>query len=502
MPPDEPRVRTTAGNNAGSYEDGLSVFRGIPFAAAPFGEHRFATPAPVARWAGPRPAKEFSAPPPQSFRMGPPQAAPSDPEPDCLTVNVWTPDLSANLPVLVWIYGGGYLAGQAGMPTYDGAHLAHEGVVVVSFNHRVGVEGFAYFPDAPANRGLLDQVAALEWVQENIAGFGGDPASVTVFGQSAGAGSIAALLSMPRANGLFSRAVLQSVPGTYFTPAFGLDATTRIGTLLGAEPSAKAFSAFTSTECAEATLAFLPTMPDLVAEWGRIAKTITPFSPIVDGDVLPVDPWQALADGASRDVDLLAGWTHDEYRIFHHMDQTLYRAADDEATYYLDLMGPNADAPTSYREAYPDKTPGELIEVVFTDWLFRMATLRLAEHHAAAGGRTFVYELALKAPAENGALGAHHGFDAPLVFGNLDNDMARRSLGDGAASDAVKRVSSEMGTAWLGFAASGDPGWPAFALPQSTAKVFDETTATVDGIEAASSAIWRDYRYRADDLIS
>jgi para-nitrobenzyl esterase len=502
MPLDEPRVRTTAGNNAGTFEDGLSVFRGIPFAKAPFGEHRFAAPVPVDRWAGPRPAKEFSAPPPQAFRMGPPQAAPSDPEPDCLTVNVWSPDDAANLPVLVWIYGGGYLAGQASMPSYDGAHLAHEGVVVVTFNHRVGVEGFAYLTDAPANRGLLDQVLALQWVQDNIAGFGGDPGNVTVFGQSAGAGSIAALLAMPSARGLFARAVLQSVPGTYFTPAFGLDATSRIAARLGAEPSAKSLSGFSSTECAEATIAFLPTMTDLVSTWGRIAHTITPFSPIVDGEILPTDPWQALADGASRDVDLIAGWTHDEYRIFHHMDQTLYRAADDEATYFLGLMGPNADAPDAYREAFPDKTPGELVEVVFTDWLFRMATLRLAEHHATAGGRTFVYEFSLAAPAEDGAYGAHHGFDAPLVFGNLDNDMVRRSLGDAPASDAVRRVSAEMGRAWVAFATSGDPGWPAFSLPGSTARVFDVTSATVDGIEAASTAIWRDYHYTVDDLIA
>ncbi|MFD0525753.1 carboxylesterase family protein [Paractinoplanes durhamensis] len=200
-------VRTAAGAVRGLVEDGVAVFRGIPFAEAP----RFAAPGPVTPWDGVRAASSFGPPPPQTG-----VAVTGD---DWLTVNVWSPDPGARLPVMVWVYGGGYTIGMSGSPEYDGGRLARDGsVVVVTFNYRVGAEGFALIEGAPANRGLLDQVAALAWVRDNIAAFGGDPGQVTVFGVSAGGGSIAALLAMPRAAGLFRRAIVQSMPGTFFSP--------------------------------------------------------------------------------------------------------------------------------------------------------------------------------------------------------------------------------------------------------------------------------------------
>ena len=219
-----PRVRTTAGTVQGRHEDGLAVFRGIPFARPPVGALRFQAPQPAEPWAGTRDASEFGAPPPQpQGRMvsAPPGAG--DPD-DWLTVNVWSPSPgAARLPVLVWIYGGAYVAGASSAPGYDGSALARRGVVVVSFNYRLGMEGWAQLTGAPANRGLLDQVAALRWVQDNIAAFGGDPGQVTVFGESAGGGSVASLLAMDTAAGLFQRAILQSVPGTFFSAELAAD---------------------------------------------------------------------------------------------------------------------------------------------------------------------------------------------------------------------------------------------------------------------------------------
>jgi para-nitrobenzyl esterase len=237
--PAEPEARTAAGRVRGRAEGGLAVFRGMPFAQPPTGPARFAAPRPPAAWDGVREAFSFGSPPPQSSSYGP---APRPADDDWLTVNVWTrdPDPAARRPVLVWIYGGAFKVGSADAPGYDGARLAREGeLVLVTFNYRTGVEGFAHLQGAPANRGLLDQVAALEWVRENIAAFGGDPDRVTVFGQSAGAASVAALLAMPRAAGLFGQAIAQSVPGICHSAPLAAD----IGQAIAAELGLRATTA-------------------------------------------------------------------------------------------------------------------------------------------------------------------------------------------------------------------------------------------------------------------
>lgn len=232
-----PMVGLTTGIVRGRLEDDVAVFRGMPFARSPVGALRLAAPAPVPAWDGVRDALAFGPPPPQSRVMGAPDAR--DGDDDWLTVNVWSPDLgSARLPVMVWIHGGGYVYGWSGDPLFDGATLTRDGVVVVTFNYRLSAEGFGHVDGAPANRGLLDQVALLRWVQDNIAAFGGDPGRVTVFGESAGAGCIAALMTMPRASGLFHRAIAQSVPGLCFAPALATDIAAAVAGVVGVQPSA------------------------------------------------------------------------------------------------------------------------------------------------------------------------------------------------------------------------------------------------------------------------
>ena len=205
-------VRTQHGEVRGSVADGVNTFKGIPYAAPPFGANRLLPPQPVEPWSGVRDALAYGAKPPQLPYPPPwdvliPERGPLGE--DCLNLNIWTPDPgSAGLPVMVWIPGGMFEAGSGA--SYDGSGFAREGVVCVTMNYRVGAEGFLYLGDGNSNLGLLDQLAALEWVRENIAAFGGDPGNVTVFGQSAGAMSIGTLLSMPRAEGLFRRAILQS----------------------------------------------------------------------------------------------------------------------------------------------------------------------------------------------------------------------------------------------------------------------------------------------------
>lgn len=278
----EPVARTAAGAVRGSREDGLTVFRGIPYAEPPVGEARFQAPRPVGAWEGTRDAYAFGPPPPQETSFmgltGRLEAPTGD---DWLTVNVWTPEVDpapfALRPVMVWIHGGAYKLGHSGSPGYDAQHIARAGdLVVVTLNYRLGVEGFARIEGAPANRGLLDQVAALEWVRDNIAAFGGDPGQVTVFGESAGAGSVAALLAMPSARGLFRRAIAQSVPGTYFSDELARDMAVAMAAEVGLRPTAADLSTVDPRELPSAGAALGAKMMTYADRWGQAAPTLTP----------------------------------------------------------------------------------------------------------------------------------------------------------------------------------------------------------------------------------
>ena len=331
---------------------------------------------------------------------GTPDAAeqPEDTTGEWLTVNVWTPDTEARtLPVMVWIHGGAYLFG-AGGPGYDGTPFASAGVVFVSCNYRLGMEGFAQIAGAPANRGLLDAVAALRWVRDNIERFGGDPGNVTVFGESAGAGVISALLAMDDAKGLFKRAIAQSVPGTFFSSELAGRITEAIAATAGLPADYEALSEADPMRLVAAQMNVTGRMTEFL-DWGAVRITDTPFSPVVDGEVLTRTPWRALVSGAARDVELLTGHNRDEYRLFIAMKGRLGHISEDEANTVLDYFAPAPDGPAGYRKAYPNADAGGLFEVAFSDWLFRMPTLHLAQAHAMSGGTTYLYELAAQAPA-------------------------------------------------------------------------------------------------------
>jgi para-nitrobenzyl esterase len=494
-----PQTATAAGAVRGRREGGLAVFRGIPYAQPPVGEARFAAPRPADRWDGVREAFAFGPPPPQEAAFG--AGAPAGPLPagdDWLTVNVWTPeaDPAVRRPVMVWIYGGAYKLGSADDPAYDAGRLARDGdLVVVTLNYRVGIEGFASIEGAPANRGLLDQVAALEWVQENIAAFGGDPDRVTVFGESAGAGSIAALLAMPRARGLFRRAIMQSVPGTYFSAALATDIGEALAGELGLRPTVADLSGVDPRKLPEAGAALTGRMREYAHRWGQVAFTPTPFSPVVDGDVLTATPWEALAGGAARDVELIAGHNRDEYRLFLLMGGLLGRVDDAMAAQALALFGPAPDAGQDYRAAYPDASAEHLFELVQSDWLFRMPTLHLAEAQLAGGGRAHLYELTWPAPADGGALGACHGLDVPLTFGVYGGLGAL--LTGPEPSDGTEALSARFRSAWTSFATTGDPGWPAYDAERRLAQVLDTEPAVAAYPEEASRRLWERHTFAA-----
>ncbi|MES5819915.1 carboxylesterase family protein [Streptomyces sp. RG80] len=499
-----PEAATAAGTVQGRREGGLSVFRGIPYAQPPVGEDRFAAPRPVDRWDGVREAFAFGPPPPQE-PMGPEAPGGFSAGDDWLTVNVWTPDAdpAARRPVMVWIYGGAYKFGSSDDRAYDGSRLSGEGgLVVVSLNYRVGIEGFLNIEGAPANRGLLDQVAALEWVRENIAAFGGDPDQVTVFGESAGAGSIAALMVMPRARGLFRRAIAQSVPGTYFSDALATDIAQALAAEIGLRPTVADLAGVDPRKLPEAGATLTARMREHLPRWRAVALTPTPFSPVVDGDVLPTAPWEALAAGAAADVELIVGHNRDEYRLFLLLGGLLGRVDDGLAALALSLFGPTPDAEQAYRAAFPDAGTEYLFELVQSDWLFRMPSLHLAQAQVAGGGRAHVYDLTWSAPANGGALGACHGLDVPLTFGVYDGNGLGSMLIGPAPTPETEALSDRVRSAWTAFATTGDPGWPAYDDERRLVQLLDIEPTVAAYPEEASRLLWERHTFAALPLAS
>ncbi|MFJ9636148.1 carboxylesterase/lipase family protein [Streptomyces sp. NPDC101178] len=453
----EATARTVQGTVRGAVEQGVAVFRGIPYAAAPVGARRFRAPEPPEPWEGVRDALAFGPTAPKR-----PYAPPLDrllPDPavageEWLNLNVWTPSTEAagraeGLPVLVWIHGGSLLHGSSAVPVYDGSAFARDGVVLVSVNYRLGVEGFGLFPDAPANRGLLDQLAALEWVRDNIAGFGGDPDRVTVAGESAGAVSIGALLATDRAAGLFRRAVLQSGAPAALTPEAARGTTELIAKRLGVPATAAAFAAVDP----EALL----TAQTEVTSGGNPLTGRNSFQLVVDGELLDRDPAEAPRPGsAAAGVDLLLGTNTEEYRLWfvpsgltERIGRLKLRLA------LLKFRVPNATART-YRANRPDAGPGELLGALATDLLLRVPLNRLADARMGAEGSTYVYEFGWPSPVQR--LGACHALELGFVFDTLAHPDTMALTGP----DAPQELADAMHRAWVEFATTGDPGWPSW----------------------------------------
>jgi para-nitrobenzyl esterase len=414
-------------------------------------------------------------------------------------------DTAEALPVLVWLHGGAYISGFTGDPLYDGAEPARQGLVVVTVNYRVGAEGWARIEGAPDNRGLLDQIAALQWVRDNIAGFGGDPDRVTLCGQSAGAGSIATLLVVESAAGLFRRAVAQSVPGMYCTREYAADLTSALAGRLGVEPTVAGLGEVTPKRLADEVGAFMRELPAQGDRWGRGAHFGAPFAPVLDGELVPETPWRALADGRAQGIELLTGHTRDEFRLFLvMMGRTEFTEADADTA--LARFAPAPEGPAAYRSGLPDATTTELFETVQSDALFRMPTVRFAEANEAAGGASYLYELTWPAPAMGGALGACHSLDVPLLFGTFDSPAGRMALGDltdeGPGGEA-RRLAAELRDAWVAFARDGNPGWTAYGTDDGGwTRVFDGKggAPAVPYPEETSRRIWEGTEIEPFDL--
>ena len=497
-------VSTTNGQLRGSADGGVHRFLGVPYAAPASGANRLRPPRPVQPWTDVRDATRYGAAP---FQLAPPESAGTEWDTglageDCLNLNIWTPDPGGSgLPVMVWIQGGAFEIGSTA--AYDGRNFARDGVVCVVINWRVGADGFLDLGDGQANVGLLDQVAALEWVRGNIAAFGGDPGNVTVFGQSAGAMSIGVLLSMPRAEGLFRRAILQSGAAHHAIPT---GTAQRIGGFLagklGVPPTREALAAVPAQQflAAQAELkADLFADPD-PARWGQeVLSSSMLWQPTVDGDVIPRRPIERIAAGAGSTVDVMVGTNTEDWKLFLAITGVISKVSEQDLVESRSVDGfppigayglPAGTAYREYRAHYPDSSPGDVLAAVETDWWVRLPAIRLADARAtsATSARTFMYEFAWPAPG----LGAVHAVEVPFVFGTLDKHS--RLFGPLLGADPPQELADAMHAAWVSFAATGDPGWPDYDLERRATMLFNIDSSLVYDPRAWERELWADVR--------
>jgi para-nitrobenzyl esterase len=476
--PSPPEVQLDAGRVRGAWADGIAVFRGIPY-GADTATTRFGPPQPVARWSGVRAALDFGPVAPRHPAGG--EAVGLATAEDCLNLNVWTPAPDAGRrPVLVYFHGGAYAHGTVNHALYDGARLAARGdVVVVTVNHRLN--GFGYLDlealdatrfDGAVNAGQLDLVLALRWVAAHASRFGGDPARVTVFGQSGGGAKIATLMAMPAAQGLFHRAWTMS--GQQITGR-----TREAARRSAREVLARLGLDAADTASAERRLRSLPADTLAAAfDGGR-------WAPVVDGEVLPADPFEPEAPRTARALPMVIGNVRDE--------TTSLIGAADPATFALDwpqvapalrrhvsafLGGLDADDVVArYRRWYPGASASDVFFAASTAARSWKSMLVAADRRAAQRGPTWVYYVHWRTPADGGRWRAPHTLDIPLLFGNLEASAYTRE-----AQDAARPVAEAMADALVAFARSGDPNaegrptWPRYRLPRREAMVFDART--------------------------
>jgi para-nitrobenzyl esterase len=462
---DSPVVETAGGRVRGRATAHGHAFHAIPYAAAPTGAQRFAEPRPHASWSGirdaTRPGPTAPQPPRDAFGVldmspyfGPGWVRGTD----YLTVDVRSPHVhDGPAPVMVFVHGGGFVAGSPQAPMYRGAAFARDGVVLVTVTYRLGIAGFLHLPDAPDNRGLLDVLAALRWVRDNIAAFGGDPDNVTVFGQSAGAILLGGLIADDASAGLLRRAILQSGSGlAAFTPEQAQRVTDAAGVALGIPPTAAALAGVPDERLVGA-LGALAGLDLATATATDPLGGITPFSIVLDEQ-----PATRIAAGHGADVDLVIGSNADEGSLYLAPSGRLAGTTEEDlrATAALFHRTPEAVV-RAYRAERPTASVPELRTAMLSDGLFRHGTRRMAAAHATSTtAATYVYEFAWRSDAIDGQLGACHAVELPFVFDTVDLPELHGPHALLGTAPPPAALAAAMHGAWTRFANTGDPGWP------------------------------------------
>jgi para-nitrobenzyl esterase len=500
-------ARTSYGSLRGVTEDDVVVFRGIPYAWPPVGHLRFAPPQPPDGWTGTHDATIFGPRAVQpAVAASPGLNTAADQSEDCLTLNVWTPVVdNARRPVMVYLHGGAFITGAGSWPMYDGATLARRGnVVVVTINYRLGLFGYLRGIDvcgealqSTGNEGLLDQLAALTWVKQEIAGFGGDPENVTVFGTSAGSRSVALMLATPRARGLFHKGIMQSGPALANTREDAARVMEAILAHLGLAPSEAG------------RLRDLP-----AAQLLDIQALVTPrsagiaYGPVADGTDIPADPEAVIAGGSAARIPILVGTNLEEYKFYRRMDSAAETLTDE--TLLARLADPRTTAeardnasvdPTEaigvYRRERASRGESEVAPelwfAIMTDRRFRVPSMRLAELHAAHSSATFTYLFTWRSLAWDGRLGAGHEVNSPFVFGSFDAPDSQDLV---PAGSPVGELPTQMQDAWIAFARTGNPqtnalaDWAPYTASRRTTMLLGPSCGPVDAPFEAERRLW------------
>lgn len=453
-----PEVEVSTGRLRGTDLDGAVRFLGVPYAQDPVGDLRFAAPRPREPWTGVRDATRPAATA-QRLRFDP---DPAIPEPivagtDILHVDVWAPDGGSGHPVLVWFHGGGWESGSSHQPWFDGSTFARRGIVVVSVGYRLGVEGFTSFPDAPDNRGVLDWIAALEWVRDEIAAFGGDPGRVTISGQSAGGGAVLCLFASPLAAGLFHGGIASS-PAVLRSPA------------------AQAPAGATAAELAARGRG-------AVDEFHRRLRKdnpfLMPFRPTVGDDTVPVPPLEGIAEGPGTRLPLLLGSTATEF------EEVVRSLPGPALVPGAAMILRSQELPTAGVRALARQSAGRSVRravgAVIDAASIHSTVVRAAETRIASGAPTWVYDFRWAA-----GRGAVHCSDLPFFWGVPRAENVDRYLGAPAPPELV----AAMHDSWVDFVTSGDPGHPAYESPRRCVRVWDDPPEVVDDGLAPVREVW------------
>jgi para-nitrobenzyl esterase len=487
-----PLAQTACGTVRGRHRRGVQLFAGIPYAEPPVGDRRFAPPTPHDSWDGTRDALRFGKAAPQLPGEGLTNRVLLAWDEDCLTLNVVTPAADdARRPVYVWIHGGAYQHGQGATPWYDGTSFAIRGdIVVVTINYRLGALGFCHlsphlgdrFASAGVN-GFLDQLAALGWVRDNIAAFGGDPDRVTVGGESAGAFSVCNVLASPHAAGLVHRAIAQSgAAHNTHDPESGKEISAQFLAALG-EPNAAELLEIGADRILEAQ------QQVIVERSTRPSHGPEPFYPVWGHEALPRAPHELIAEGAGSEVGLLTGTNEDEMALWG-----VTGLSEDRVHRYTARMSPDADAVLAcYRQRLSDVEAGWVACAIATDRVFRVPAIRLAENRHANGAATWMYRFSWDSRAFEGQFGAAHALEIPFTFNTLDGPGTDVFLGEGPRPDALAET---MHDSWIAFIRHGDPStsalgdWPPYEPDCRLVMDLDDECGLLADPESDEREIW------------
>jgi para-nitrobenzyl esterase len=506
----EPVVDTTSGKIRGAVVDGIKAFKGIPYGASTAGTNRFMPPQKPAPWGGVRETVDWAGHAPQAFfgqrrpevsrLSGTPDEVPVSE--DILTLNLWTPGLDAGKrPVMVWFHGGAFSYGSANTPRTAGANLARRGdVVVVTVNHRLNIFGFLDLVALggeefahSANAGVLDLVAALQWVHDNVANFGGDPNNVTIYGQSGGGGKVSALLAMPAATGLFQRAIVMSGAGIRMAEH---ERATKLADAVLDEVGLKANQLDKLQVLPlERLLAAIEPAQKKLSPVGRRLLDRYGFGPVVEGHDLPHHPFDPTATDLSDDVPVMVGGTRDENALFLAPDDAVWSrtlSEDELKTRVAKVAAGNAGAVLAlYRQMHPGMNPAELLIEITTDSNFWVRSVLLAERKAARGkAPVYMYSFNWRTPVLDGKLMAPHALDVPFVFDTLD------AVGITGHASTAAAIATAESTSWAAFARTGTPDnksiphWPAYTAADRATMMIDTEWRVQNDPQHQARLLW------------